>query len=836
MAGPRAQDLIHGILPSKVHPNFLQANSTSHTWPFSAIVEIIDNAYDSSAADMRIDKVDLGNEESLMFTDNGKGMDTDHLYRMLSFGYCEKDMEKKKSVLKSVGQYGNGFKSGSMRLGNDALVFTICSQSGSVGFLSQTYLQAINADSVIVPILEYTLPKLKRDDTHLSRNNLRAILQHSVFKTEEQLVFHLNAVHRSITGTRIVISKLKRLEDKTFELDFSSDVSDIRCPEPHKPDASNVNNRPIQTQSSEYKRSLREYCKILYLHPRMKIHLRGVKIKSTNIARMLYQTERDIYKPLWLKKPVTITIGFSCEQDVADDYGLMIYHRNRLIKAYEKVGYQKQPNQLGVGIVGVVEVDFLQPIHNKQDFNKDEKFNSVMSALGQKLNDYWDGKKSEKNETTQPDHLWAQCDNCLKWRRLPPGTTKESLPDNWYCLMNKDGLYNRCDISEEQEEIVTKPTYKKTSRKKKETPKTNDTSVELNGCRKTVQSSTELSKKNTSTGSRRKRVYDDNNKYDEDFERLCKHSTPKKKKDQDNNRKLLRSNEKFPNSAQKSFPSPQKSMIQTKLKFCIDYVVRKHSSDQNRENASQLSCPVDKEIITSDNDSQLSDKSMDSHSCNTDQIINNSSECTTANSNSLNSSECTTVNSISLNTSSASLDTTGLNGVEDSVEDDTLVWTDTDDLNCISLNDACIPEAALPVNNELTSKIENNHAGPHHSRNKSVFDVKPSFACSSPLRNIEAESEESSHSEKMKNQADKLSCDDAQKEIENLKSKLSLTEEQLLTMELHYIDIEERLSNFKSKVHQLLSLMDPVANTGDVSNIDDLVDTMLAMYSAECID
>ena len=33
-----------------------------------------------------------------------------------------------------------------------------------------------------------------------------------------------------------------------------------------------------------------------------------------------------------------------------------------------------QPNDLGLGVVGVVQVDFLKPIHNKQDFEKDEKY------------------------------------------------------------------------------------------------------------------------------------------------------------------------------------------------------------------------------------------------------------------------------------------------------------------------------------------------------------------------------------------------------------------------------------------------------------------------------
>lgn len=36
--------------------------------------------------------------------------------------------------------------------------------------------------------------------------------------------------------------------------------------------------------------------------------------------------------------------------------------------------YYFQPNDLGVGVVGVVEADFLEPIHNKQDFKQDGKY------------------------------------------------------------------------------------------------------------------------------------------------------------------------------------------------------------------------------------------------------------------------------------------------------------------------------------------------------------------------------------------------------------------------------------------------------------------------------
>ena len=57
-----------------------------------------------------------------------------------------------------IGHYGNGFKSGSMRLARDAIVFTASKKSASVGFLSQTYLEALKADCVFVPMIEYRLP------------------------------------------------------------------------------------------------------------------------------------------------------------------------------------------------------------------------------------------------------------------------------------------------------------------------------------------------------------------------------------------------------------------------------------------------------------------------------------------------------------------------------------------------------------------------------------------------------------------------------------------------------------------------------------------------------
>lgn len=55
----------------------------------------------------------------------------------------------------AIGQYGNGFKSGSMRIGADVLTFTIKNDIKTVGFLSRTFLSAVNAEEVLVPMASW---------------------------------------------------------------------------------------------------------------------------------------------------------------------------------------------------------------------------------------------------------------------------------------------------------------------------------------------------------------------------------------------------------------------------------------------------------------------------------------------------------------------------------------------------------------------------------------------------------------------------------------------------------------------------------------------------------
>ncbi|KAL7983598.1 hypothetical protein Chor_000474 [Crotalus horridus] len=361
-------------------PKFLHTNSTSHTWPFSAVAELIDNAYDPdvNAKQMWIDKTIINENVCLTFMDNGNGMNADKLHKMLSFGFSDK-VTLNGHV--PVGLYGNGFKSGSMRLGKDAIVFTK------------------NGDIMSVV--------MKPDESAAS---LKAILEHSLFSTEEELLAELDAIIGR-KGTRIIIWNLRREKNEETEFDFDTDKYDIRIPA----DLDEVTGK------------------------------RGYK----------KQERQDHIVP-------------------ESDYSLRIIQNINTDKhVHFSFFFLPQANNMGVGVIGIIECNFLKPTHNKQDFDYTNEYRRTIHALGEKLNDYWNEMQAKKTEyplevlvddtQKRPDQTWVQCDTCLKWRKLPDGINH--LPEKWYCSYNPDPQFRNCNVPEEPEDDDLIP-YEKTHKKK----------------------------------------------------------------------------------------------------------------------------------------------------------------------------------------------------------------------------------------------------------------------------------------------------------------------------------------------------------------------------------
>ncbi|KAF4087301.1 hypothetical protein AMELA_G00094220 [Ameiurus melas] len=463
-----------GIPLSAVSPRYLHTNSTSHTGPFSAIAELIDNAYDPdvSAKQFWIDKTAVKGQDCLIFMDNGKGMDYDKMHKMLSFGFSDKQTVKGHVP---VGLYGNGFKSGSMRLGKDAIVFS--KKDGMcVGLLSQTYLEKIKAQNVIVPIVKFTKDG-HTDILYEYTECLHDILTYSLFNTKEELLSEFTAINgpygTNSTGTRIIIWNLRKTSSNESEFDFTKDRYDIRIPYDINEDTKEPGKGPehgMSAPDSEY--SLRVYSSILYLKPRMQIIIRGQKVKTQLVAKSLAHIIKDTYRPTFFKKGIKIIFGYNTKNK--EHYGLMMYNKNRLIKAYERVACQRKANNTGVGVIGVIECNYLTPMHNKQDFENTEEYRKTIQSVGNKLEEYWKEIRHRRqinpncsgpveDVAKRPDQSWVQCDECLKWRKLPDGIETALLPDKWFCRMNPDPQFRSCTVVEEPEDSDDEnPRYQKT--------------------------------------------------------------------------------------------------------------------------------------------------------------------------------------------------------------------------------------------------------------------------------------------------------------------------------------------------------------------------------------
>jgi len=89
----------------------------------------------------------------LLIEDDGGGMNPDKMRHCMSLGYSAKS-----KVKNTIGQYGNGFKTSTMRLGADVLVFSRSRgtegtrTTQSIGMLSYTFLRSTNKEDIIVPM------------------------------------------------------------------------------------------------------------------------------------------------------------------------------------------------------------------------------------------------------------------------------------------------------------------------------------------------------------------------------------------------------------------------------------------------------------------------------------------------------------------------------------------------------------------------------------------------------------------------------------------------------------------------------------------------------------
>ncbi|KAI5057484.1 hypothetical protein GOP47_0027499, partial [Adiantum capillus-veneris] len=400
-------DLASGVEHIRVHPKFLHSNATSHKWALGAMAELLDNALDEAvngATFVSVDMVRNPRDGCPMLTieDDGGGMDPERLRQCMSLGYSAKS-----KVPNTIGQYGNGFKTSTMRLGADVLVFSRKkSKDGSlptqsIGLLSYTFLTATGQNDIVVPMVDYEvqpfgLKKLVRGTLDDWNKNFEVLLQWSPYDTEQGLLEQLQRIKDQ--GTIVIVYNLWLDDEGELELDFDADLDDIQLRGTNRDDKSILmaSKYPHCKHFFTHKYSLRSYASILYLRlpKKFRIILRGKQVIHHKLVSDLMLVEQVKYKPMKVavlshKDAVTtVTLGFvKHAKEHIDVQGFNVYHKNRLIKPFWRIWIN--PGINGRGIFGVLEANFVEPAHDKQGFERTTVFARLEARLLEIQKSYW---------------------------------------------------------------------------------------------------------------------------------------------------------------------------------------------------------------------------------------------------------------------------------------------------------------------------------------------------------------------------------------------------------------------------------------------------------------
>ncbi|KAM9671217.1 MORC family CW-type zinc finger protein 1 [Dama dama] len=436
-------DRYAALLRAQLHLDFIHANSTTHSFLFGALAELLDNARDAGAA--RLDVFSVDNEElqggfMLCFLDDGCGMSPEEASDIIYFGTSKKRL----STLKFIGQYGNGLKSGSMRIGKDFILFTKKEETMTCVFFSQTFCEREGLSEVVVPIPSWLTRTRESvtDDPQKFLTELSIIYKYSPFKTEAELMQQFNVIYGKC-GTLLVIYNLKLLLSGEPELDVKTDKEDILV-------AGALEDFPERW-------SFRAYTSVLYFDPWMRIFIQAKRVRTKYLCYCLYRPRKYLYvtssfkgafkcevkkaeeavqraelilkeaqikvnssertsssssaedvlqkaledvkakrkilqeKQRELRKARTLTLFFGVNIENRSQAGMFIYSNNRLIKMHEKVGPQlKLKSLLGAGVVGIVNIplEIMEPSHNKQEFLNVHEYNHLLKVMGQYLVQY----------------------------------------------------------------------------------------------------------------------------------------------------------------------------------------------------------------------------------------------------------------------------------------------------------------------------------------------------------------------------------------------------------------------------------------------------------------
>ncbi|XP_075764523.1 MORC family CW-type zinc finger protein 1 isoform X4 [Pelodiscus sinensis] len=445
---PNWPDVLVMLMGVAEAPEIGHSWSTTHDFLFGAIAELIDNSRDAGATRLDIFTVDnnkLPGGFMLCFLDDGCGMAHKEATDLIYFGRSS----KRTSTSRMIGRYGNGLKSGSMRIGKDFILFTKKEDTMTSVLFSQTFCETEGIDEMIVPITSWSKSTRKPVISDLEKFTVQMsiIFKYSPFNSETELLQQFDAIYGR-SGTFIIIYNVKLTLSGEPELDIRTDHADIM-----------ITGLLDKYFSLPERWSLRAYTTILYFEPHMRIFIQAEKVETKRLPYCFYRPRMYPYimssfkgiarkeikkaevdmkmaeqaveeakcrlkhleesllhevnesaqlalqdalenakrmrekleeKQRELRRPKKLYLIFGINIENRSQDGMFIYNNSRLIRMYEKVGPHLKQGSHG-GTVGMVDVplETMEPTHNKQAFVNVKEYNHLLTSMRHHLIQYW---------------------------------------------------------------------------------------------------------------------------------------------------------------------------------------------------------------------------------------------------------------------------------------------------------------------------------------------------------------------------------------------------------------------------------------------------------------
>ncbi|KAI5085005.1 hypothetical protein GOP47_0001174 [Adiantum capillus-veneris] len=445
-----------GMDHARVHPKFLHSNATSHKWVLGAIAELLDNSVDEIRNGATFVKIDVqpnprNGDPMLVIEDDGGGMDPDCMRRCMSLGYSAKS-----KLSNTIGQYGNGFKTSTMRLGADVIVFSRnqgSKPSESIGMMSYTFLTSTGQNDVVVPTVDFQIEafgirKLIRSSVDDWMESMQAIQDWSPYSSQAELVSQFRSMPRR-QGTKVIIYNLWHDEEGCLELDFNEDPHDIqiRATSRDVKILKLAERFPSCKHYLTHRHSLRTYVSILYLRlpAKFKIFLRGTQVPHHSLQNEMMLVDQVTYRPKDVgDSKAVVTLGFVKDaKEHIDVSGFNVYHKNRLIKPFWRIWNPSDTR--GRGIIAILEANFVEPAHDKQGFERTIVLSRLETRLIEMQKSYWNKNCHMIGYTNA---------NLKKYARPPPNEIPKDTNSRATGISPADGVANAMTHADAQQLVI----------------------------------------------------------------------------------------------------------------------------------------------------------------------------------------------------------------------------------------------------------------------------------------------------------------------------------------------------------------------------------------------